>query len=156
VAATSANKDVVVAIQSQLKAVGIDVDLDFVEQMKITEMQSKGWKNALLFTLFQAEGNMIPAIGFNFPPGRTHRYTVVKDPPNWKQVYDAAGTPAKWEAKLNQGFTQAIFDDAMFIPIYWEPIMYVVKDNVRDIGLGTLGPIGSGLGWETADTWLSK
>ena len=152
IAANTANKDILVALQSHLAAVGIQVDLDFVEPMKVTEFQSKGWNNALLYILMAGEGNYIPSIGFNFPPARTGRYTVVKDPPNWKAIYDKAGTSAVMEPKLTQGFTQAQYDDVMLIPIYWETALYVLRSNVQDFGLGTLGV---GL-WECADTWLSK
>ena len=152
IAQSTANRDVVVAIQSQYKAVGIECDLDFVEPLKYMEYQMKGWKNGLLFTPFGMEGNPIPSIGFNFPPVRTGRYMNVKNPPGWQEVYDKAATTPTVENAWLQKYTSEIFNDVMLIPVYWTNALYAVGKNVHDVGLGKYSP---GY-WDKANTWMSK
>lgn len=145
------NMDVCVAIQNQYKQVGIEVDLDFVEPLKFLEYQMKGWKNALLFTNFGMEGNPIPAIGFTFPPVRTGRFEVVKNPPGWEEVYNKSATTPTVEPAWLQKYTSEIFNDVMIIPIYWNNALYALSPKVHDIGLNKYG-VGD---WDKANTWLS-
>ena len=152
IAQSSANRDVVVALQSFLNTVGIQTDLDFVEPSKYTEVQNKGWNNGLLFVSWGLEGNINPSVGSNFPPVRTGRFMVVKNPPNWAEVYQASNTAPAVDPKLFQNEAKAIYDDVMVIPIYWETALYALNPKLQDHGLGTRNP-GD---WYPQNAWLSK
>jgi peptide/nickel transport system substrate-binding protein len=152
IADNTQNQNVLVALQSQLGEVGIQVDLDIVDPMKLREYQAQGWNNGLVYTPLGMEGNCIPSMGFNFPPKRTGRFLVVKDPPNWQKVYEEAGTSSQMEPKLLQGFTREMHDDVMVIPICWYPNLYVVSKKLNDYGMPK-NRIGW---WAYADMWFSK
>ena len=152
IAQDTANRDVIVAVQSYLGKVGIQVDTEFAQASKVVDYQSRGWHNGLLYTQMGFEANIIPSMGFNFPPDRTGRYTVVKDPPRWRELYDKVAKTPSLENSIMQECTQQVYEDLMWIPIYWQPNIWVLGSKVRDHGLGTRAyPF-----WNTMEVWFDE
>jgi peptide/nickel transport system substrate-binding protein len=159
IALDTMDRNVLQAIQANLAAVKIKVEIEFITPAKQADYLAKGWKNALLWNATPFEGSILATIGYNFPPGRTSRYTVLKDAPGWKAAYDEIGTgPIVPEKTSMQKASQVIYDDATFIPIYWESSLWVVSDKVHDTGLGTRAPGSSASPsiWDTGLVWVSK
>ena len=135
------------------------VEIEFITQAKQADYLAKGWKNALLWNATPFEGSILATIGYNFPPGRTSRYTVVKDAPGWKAAYDEIGTgPIVPEKKSMQKAVQVLYDDVTFIPVYWESSLWMISDKVHDTGLGTRAPASSASPsfWDVGTVWVDK
>ena len=83
IAQDNADQNVLVTVQSNLAKVGITAELQIVQAAAMTGIQASGWNNGVLFIQLGFEGNIIPTMGFNFPPVRTGRY---KNVANYTQV----------------------------------------------------------------------
>ena len=149
------DQNVTVAIQSNLKAAGIDAELQIVQAAALVGIQASGWENGALLIPFGFEGNVIPAMGFNFPPVRTGRYKNIANTPRWVELYNKVATTPTLENAIMQEITQDVYDFLMWIPIYWYPSLWATTPNVMDSGLGTRAPGGTTF-WDTHTVYLKK
>jgi hypothetical protein len=101
------------------------------------------------------EGNIIPSMGYNFPPVRTGRYKNVANSPNFVTLYNKVATTPTLEKSIKQQATQDVYDFNMWIPIHWYPSLWATTKNVQDTGLDTRAPGGTTF-WDTHTAWLSK
>jgi peptide/nickel transport system substrate-binding protein len=152
VAQSTANRDVVVAIQSALGQVGIQADLDFPEPAKYVTYQQGTWENALIYaTLGQSPNFNQAPIGHALSVPRA-QYKSVKLSDKWTALYNATMRAPAVDFTLQQACVQDIYDDCSLITIVYEPSMWVARDKLQDYGLGT----ERGAEWTSAETWLSK
>jgi ABC-type transport system substrate-binding protein len=153
IAMTTADRDILVAIQSQLKAVGIDVDLDFVEPAKYMAYMQGTWENGLIFnTLGMSAGNPNPTIGFFLAEPRTN-FKSNKNPTGWGAQYTTIMTTAQVEPKEQQKGFEMIQLENTLIPVVYYQDMYVVSNKLMDSGLGTRD---DSYRWNPQDAWLAK
>jgi peptide/nickel transport system substrate-binding protein len=147
------DRDAMVAVQRFLGEVGIQVELEFPDGGGYTALRWKdGWHNAFMaqHTRMLATTN----ITYNF-----YWQTITGQWPSLKRTeglvdkIDASlRTLTPEEAKM-QELTRMQAEDAMIIPIYYIPELYVVQPNVHDTGYCE---------WSAATvntpetTWLSK
>jgi peptide/nickel transport system substrate-binding protein len=155
IAQDNADKNVLVALQSAFAKVGITAELQIVQAAAMTGIQSSGWNNGVLFLALGFEGNIIPTMGFNFPPVRTGRYKNVANTPRWEELYRKVATTPTLDAKVEQEVTQDVYDFLMWIPIYWYPSLWATTSSVQDSGIGDYAP-GSLTFWSTNEAWLKK
>ncbi len=151
----NSDRNVLLAVQSNLAKIGIDASLEILQAAGMVGIQSSGWNNGVLFIQLGFEGNIIPTMGFNFPPVRTGRYKVVANSPRWEELYRKVATTPTLEQSIEQEVTQDVYDFLMWIPIYWYPSLWVTTNNVQDSGIGTRAPGGTTF-WDTHEVWLSK
>ncbi len=152
IAQDNADRNVLIALQANLSKVGIDVSLEFVTAAGMVGIQSNGWKNGAIFIQLGFEGNIIPSMGFNFPPVRTGRYANIANSPRWVELYKKVATTPQLEVSIEQEVTQDVYDFLMWIPIYWYPNLWATVPNLQDTGLGTM----AGDFWAMYDAWFSK
>jgi len=151
IAQSTENRDVVVSIQSYLKAVGIDTDLDFPEPAKYTSYTLGTWENALLCTTMQTGAQPTQGIAFTATPRTQFKGNL--SPPNWMPMYDKImTTPTLDQNVLWEGF-KAIYDDVMIIPVMYVYDMFQVSKKLQDHGIGTRQASTT---WNTQEAWLSK
>lgn len=146
------NRDVVLAIQANLAAVGIQADVQFPEMAKWTDISSNPWKNAVLYTSVFESGNQNETFNsfMGVPP--TTWKSVIR-PTNWKETLDASKATAAPDPVLLKKLETMIYDNAMCIPVISGTVIWAMANNVHDIGSGTRGQTY----WiEPQDTWLSK
>jgi len=151
-ATDSSDRNVLVALQSYFSKVGIDASLEVVTSSAMVGIQSTGWVNGVIYIPLGFEANIIPTMGFNFPPVRTGRYKNVANSPRWEELYKKVATTPTLEQSVEQEVTQDVYDSLMWIPIYWYPNIWVTQNNVQDSGLGTR----SYPSWDMWEAWLSK
>jgi peptide/nickel transport system substrate-binding protein len=151
----NSDRNVLLAIQNNFAKVGIDASLEIVQAAGMVGIQSTGWVNGVLFLPFGFEGNIIPSMGFNFPPVRTGRYKNVANTPRWEELYRKVATTPTLEQSIEQEVTQDVYDFLMWIPIYWYPSLWVTTNNVQDSGIGSRSPGGTTF-WDINEAWLSK
>ena len=152
IAQDSADRNVLIALQSNLAKIGIEVSLEVVQAAGMVGIQSSGWNNGVLFIQLGFEGNIIPSMGFNFPPVRTGRYKNVANSPRWEELYRKVAITPALEVEIEQEVTQDVYDFLMWIPIYWYPNLWATVNSLEDTGLGLL----AGDFWYSYDAWFKK
>lgn len=150
-AGASSNRDVVVAIQSNLAQVGIQVDLDFPETAKFTQYMLGDYKNGLVYTGLAGWANPNVLFGSYFGTPPNFFKNIVK-PEGWAELLKQSNNTALAEAELTQKLERMLYENALGIPLYHSASMYALTDKVHDTGIGTRGMT---VWWEPQNTWLS-
>jgi peptide/nickel transport system substrate-binding protein len=148
----NADRNVLIALQSGMAKVGIDASLEVVQAAGMVGIQSSGWSNGVLFIPLGFEGNIIPTMGFNFPPVRTGRYKNVANSPRWEELYRKVATTPTLEVSIEQEVTQDVYDFLMWIPLYWYPRLWATTTTLQDTGLGKL----AGDFWTDENAYFTK
>ncbi len=152
IAQNTANRDIVVALQSFLGKVGIQCDIEMAESSKYQAYTSGTWKNALIFNPLMEWAN--PTVAFNFFFGvPTSWFQSLSKPEGWKEAVAAASTSPSLDAALCQKVENMAYEDAMVIPIYFSSSMWALKTNVKDSYMGTRG---ANTWWEPQLAWLDN
>ena len=152
IAQSTANKDLVVAIQAFLGKIGIQADLEFVEQAKFTEYTGTTWNNALIYTSIGQSANYNQMMGNTFAFPRSN-YKSNANPPDWETVYNTTMTSPDASPKAQQACIQSLYDDVTIIPINYEADLWVISDKLEDSGIGTRG---AGSYWNPEYAWWNK
>jgi peptide/nickel transport system substrate-binding protein len=149
-------KDPVLAIQANLKDVGITVDINVVEVAAWNNYVNKGWDNSLLWATQGATDTNYAAFLDRYFSATATRYPVLAKPAGLTDlISQAIATPDyATEKSLCQQAVKLMVDDATTIPIYIQPASYVEQPNVHDTNFSNLG--GSGFRWTPQLAWISK
>jgi peptide/nickel transport system substrate-binding protein len=150
IAPNTIDRNIIVALQSYLDKVGIQVDLEFPEPAAYNQYQTVSWKNALLFATIGENANYNVTFGFMLGIPLPN-YKSMKQPSNWPDVYNAVMLTPQVDPKIQQKAIQAVFDEATLMPLYYTPDIWALK-NVQDTGYGSR----SRSSWNPEDAWLSK
>jgi peptide/nickel transport system substrate-binding protein len=146
------NKDVVLAVQSYLSKIGIVADAQFPLAAQWSDLSTKPWKNALLYTSINEWGNQNTTFNYflGAPPSL---YVSALKPDGWKDTMDKSKATAEQDPVLLKKMENMITDNVMAIPLYYGANTIVFKPYVKDSGQGTRGQSA----WhEPADVWLDK
>jgi len=156
ISASSFARDPLVAIQAQLAAVGINLELKIVEFAAWNDYVLKGWDNALIWVTQGATDTNYVAFLDRYYGAKATRYTVMQKPAGLTDLIDKALATADYETEksLCQQAVKMILDDCTAIPVYAGSAAYVMTDKPRDTFFSNLG--GSGFRWSAEKAWLSK
>jgi peptide/nickel transport system substrate-binding protein len=149
--ASTADRDVPIAIQAMLKAAGINVEVLFADSAKFTTYQMGTWTGLLLDQItYRANYNAVLSQWFaNTSPW----YRSMKLPEGYDALLNASLVSPTQDAKLLGKCIQALYDDATIIPIYCPSAITATTDKVHDSGIGEMG---SNTIWNAKNVWLSK
>ncbi len=147
---TSYEKDILVAIQTYLKDIGIEAELDLRDNASITDLQIKGWKNGIL--LFTPIIPNIRSISFRLAGGFNVSFYKNAD---WQAKVDATVTQPDEPKRLAQlkELIKILNDEAAFISLWTKPEISALDKRVQDLKW-TQG--GHPRFYEPQDAWLSK
>jgi peptide/nickel transport system substrate-binding protein len=152
---TALNKDLWVAIQSQLAKVGITADLQFVEATKYNQYRNFGtWKNAIVGDNIPSYGNMNQSLLQDFYPTAEFFKSMNKSPEGWKDAIDAATLIPSYDANLTRKAEKILYDNVSVIPIAEGGRGYVYQNYVMDPGVGKRAAYFWAWDWE--HFWLNK
>lgn len=150
-ASSTADRDVPIAIQAQLRAVGINVEVQFADSAKFTTYQMGNWNGLLLDQItYRANYNAVLSQWF---ASTSPWFKSMKLPDGWDQMLNASLTSPTQDPKLLGKCIQALYDDATIIPIYCPSAMVATTGKVYDTGIGEMG---SNTIWNAKNAWLSK
>ncbi len=154
IALNTFDSNVVAAVQSYLGKVGIQGEIELVQQAKYNTyaFTSATWNNALIVGTQTAWANPTTGLNGGFGIPSTSWQSTAK-PAGWKEALNAAMVTAKLEPAMVQKVERMAYDYAMVIPLYSSMAMWAVNPNVMDSGLGTRG---ASQWWEPQNMWLSK
>ena len=148
------NRDIWVAVQSQLAVVGIDAELKFLDMAAFNDYRTPGtWENAIVADTIPAWGNM--AVGLNMMFGTGPFFNSMdKNRPDWVADITAATTSVNWGADLNEKAELDLLNNASVVPVSEGGRGYVYRDYVKDTNFGARGAYFWAWDWESA--WLDK
>jgi peptide/nickel transport system substrate-binding protein len=122
---------VMVAVQANLKAIGIDAELQKLDSAKIVIMSTQGWKNGIFVSGIGMTGTYASTLQNDGPsPTKTASAKVT---PEYKALL-AQASAAKdkaTEKKLNQKLVQLAFDEAVIVPIAIQSRNAVYTNSVQ-------------------------
>ncbi len=154
---SSANKDVVSALQAYLKAVGIDAEQQIMETAAFSDLLHKGWKNGIVINRFPINAGLPTKITMFFSSDLNQGQNVMASayrPPEWSSTLTAAVAEPDVTKRtaLDKSLIKMMFDNAMAIPIWSAPELSAQDKKVHDLGWG----VGHGHFWSPETAWLSK
>ncbi len=150
IAGTSYNREILVALQTYLKDVGIDCTLDIVDSAKAAEIRTNGWKDGILCM-------GVPIVGplqSYYTSLNSTVYPSMYRGDFQKKMDEAIAEPdyTKRMAILKE-MVRLMYTDAMCIPIWSAPdISAAVKDLKGDIQW----MVGHPNFYEPQNAWLAK
>jgi peptide/nickel transport system substrate-binding protein len=141
IAASTADQNVPVAIQAMLKAVGINVEVQFADSGKFTTYQMGTWNGLLLDQItYRANYNAVLSQWFaNTSPW----YKSMKLPEGYDALLNASLTSITQDPKLLGKCIQALYDDATLIPIYCPSALVATTSKVHDTVKWAVIPFGT-------------
>ena len=146
------NQDIVVALQTYLKEVGIDATLDVMDTARWADTRTKGWKNGLAMGRTGLDPNMnqrlVPDLGAASPS-----YPNMARPAQWQPSLDesvAARDLAGRKVKLQQ-VMKINYDEAFVIPLWISSDIDVEQASVNCDYLVT-----HHIQWKPGNAWLGK
>jgi peptide/nickel transport system substrate-binding protein len=150
----STSKDLAGALQDNLKAVGIDAQIDSVEATRWTSFYKDGWKNGLV---------LHPSMGVNLQGMKNYFGTIGSGSLTYPSALRPSGYTEKLDAALSQPdaakravqedeLVKIMSDNAMTIPLYISTFLAAQSKNVHDLDWG----VGGNYSFTPHKAWLSK
>jgi peptide/nickel transport system substrate-binding protein len=147
------DKDAMTAVQANLAAVGIQVDLQTPDNGGYTALRfGGGWSNGFLAQHTRALATFNITYNFYFPE-LTQQFPSLMRPTGFLDKLGVSVKTAAPDPKLGQELTRMLVDDLTVIPIYYVNEMYILQPNVHDSGYNewSAGTIST-----PEKAWLSK
>ncbi len=151
-----ADENAVLAVQSYLAAVGINAQLNKVENAKWTdERYTSGWKDGLIYMQSGAFASMSRSFTMSLGASRHDYFSTVR-PAGTEDLLQQIGSTIDPKAKeaLIQKMTQQLQDDATFVPLFFSVNTAFFSQNVHDTGRYDARQQLSA--WNPQSAWLSK
>jgi peptide/nickel transport system substrate-binding protein len=149
------NKDIWVAVSSQLAKVGITAELQFLEPGKFDEYRNTGsWKNAIIGDTLPSYGNMNQSLLQDFGPNAFFFQSLNKQRPDWVSAITAATTPVNYDNALTQKAAKVLYDNVTVVPFMEAGRGYIYQKYVMDPGVGKRSAYFWAWDWE--HFWLNK
>ena len=138
------DKDAMTAVQANLAAVGIQVDLETPDNGGYTQMRfNGGWTNGFLAQHTRALATFNITYNFYFPEATAASSPACMRPSGFlDKLSTSLKTPAP-DPKLGLELTRMLTDDLTVIPIYYVNEMYILQPNVKDSGYNEWWPARS-------------
>ena len=149
---STTDKDTTVAMQSELQAIGIKVDLSWLDYAGFVQYVMQGWENGMLVCANGFAPNMNSAINMVWSQKAMFFPSVMKTDTD-QQLINASRSSKEYDPALVQKILKEIYDEVMFIPVYDIIRGAATATNVHDSGF--LVPYGPS-SWQPADAWISK
>ena len=129
IASTTDSRDALLAIQSYLRTVGINTNLNVVDRGRFSEYDLKGWHNGLVYIAWGHAPNYVHTMERFLGPTGPRGKSLLR-PEGWKEVLGEALTAKDFQVhkKLTQKAVKFIYDNTMVIPL-WEVPNYAVHQE---------------------------
>ncbi len=149
------NRDLWVAVQSQLREAGIDADLQFLEGAKFTDLRhGAGWQDGIVADTMPSWGNMNVAIDMMFGPTAQFFPSMNRQREDWVAAITASKSTEKMDIGLVQKACKVLYDNYSVIPVGEAGRCYIWQPYVKDAGFGERGAYF--WAWAQENVWLDK
>jgi peptide/nickel transport system substrate-binding protein len=147
-----ARRDALIAVQTYLKEVGIETELEILEFGAAFAINRKGWEG-ILFPGFPNVGTLV---GIMDRWGDPSNYVSFYRPPGWQEKWDALRTELN-DAKRMERFKELLailYDEAVGIPYQGDaPLLAMQPGKVHGFALHADHIVSF---WQPQNVWLSK
>jgi len=151
IAANTDDRDMIVAVQADMEAVGIKAELELIDMAKWGEIRQAGWNG-----LFLAGCGMMSDYGsclnLYFRPESTEMYSILR-PEGFQAAIDKAITSREADPALTQAAARYLIDYALWIPIQHHGDSYAYNEKVHNLNFGTYSQWGS---FDAEKVWISQ
>lgn len=150
-----AERDVTVALQTYLKEVGIDAELDIADSVRYsTMMNTNGWKNGVMWSDIGLSSFYLPSLSRSLGT-TTPSFKTTYRPPGWQSKLDATLSQMDDNKRLaqHQELIKIMYDEAMAIPCWGTPIISAQSKTVHDLNWSKGGQPHF---YTIENCWLSK
>jgi peptide/nickel transport system substrate-binding protein len=149
------NRDLWVAVQSQLAQAGINADLQFLDNAKYAQYRNTGtWTNGIVADNIPSYGNMNQVLVQEFAQGSVFYQSMDKSLPDLVSAIKASISPTTYDPKLAQKVCRVLYDNAKVIPISEGGRGYVFQNYVMNGGFGQRNAYF--WAWDWTHAWLNK
>jgi ABC-type transport system substrate-binding protein len=146
------DRDVLVAIQAQLAAVGIKANLDFPQPARMQEILHGLVKNSLIYYPLSQWANYNTSLNVYFGiPGAFDFDKSLKKPDGWQALYTKSLTTAAPDKAILLQADNTLYNDCTVIPVIYSASAFILSPKLHDTGLETQ-PVA----WDPPNVWLSK
>jgi peptide/nickel transport system substrate-binding protein len=153
VVAVNASRDMAVAMQAELAAVGIQASLQYPQFGAWIQQVTGTWNNGVQFMTQSLWPN--PNANWNLFTSEPapNWFKSLKHPDGWKDMLFGSFATTTPDPATMQKLEDALYNDETFIPITWHEGTFAASSKVHDTGYGTRG---MWTWWNSQNTWLSK
>lgn len=148
-------RDPLVAIQDYLQAVGITVTLDVQAPAAWSQTRTAGWNNGLFYVTHGAtDYNYCAYLERYYLPTSTYAPSALGYPDGWVDKVNQmmlSSDPTVYQAMAKE-LVQMYVDNAIELPLWVQSEVYLMSNNVHEMGVGTHG---DGFSWNTNKVWIS-
>jgi ABC-type transport system substrate-binding protein len=153
---TFSNADPLLAVQSNLKDIGITVNINLVQFAAWNKYVTDGWDNGLLWAAQGTTDTNWAALPNRFYAASSTRYPVLSKSKDLTDLLTKVITTPDYatEKTLGQQANQMMVDDCIALPVYMSTANYLMQKKVNDTRFFNVG--GGGFRWSPGTAWLSK
>lgn len=146
-----ARRDTLVAVQTYLKEVGIETELEILEFGAAFALPSQGWKG-IYFPGFPNVGTLVGIID---RWGTSNRYISIYRPPGWQEKWDALIAQQDDGKRLAQmkELLKILYDEAVGMPYQGDAPQVVRIDKLHNFNHHANHMVSY---WTPHNIWLSK
>jgi len=150
---TQINKDAMVAVQSYLKAVGIETEQNVVDSATANKQMLEGWKGLNFSGLQRSYGNYCTNAATDNPPDYSLKPSMLR-PTGYAELIDKGSVALDFDtsAALQKQLAKLVYDEVMAIPMYGSTVFSAATNFVHGEGLLEW----SVFVWSPENAWLSK
>jgi peptide/nickel transport system substrate-binding protein len=144
--------DLVTAVQTYLKDVGIDCQVETADVPKMMDHVMSGWKNSILWQGYPTGSTQM---GIYNTIGTATQFVSMGRPDGWQTAWSTLVSTTDQNSLLAQ-FKKLNLDEAntvMAIPLLYDHRLYAAQNSVQDIGW-SYGQ--NAMWWDPANAWLKK
>ncbi|MBI2854733.1 MAG: hypothetical protein HYX87_07435 [Chloroflexi bacterium] len=147
------NTDAMTAVQRMLGLVGIDAEIEVVNQGKYQSYQNEGWRNALLIADASLTLNYTTGVSRNFDAGYLYNVSTLR-PAGWGDALNSAFAASDFATQktLTQKLVRMLYDDATITPLWASPSYVAKQKNIAGDNL----MVEDVFIWIPQDSWLTK
>ena len=129
---SSTVQDVAVIIQDQLRAIGIETELEMPEAGRMNELQRNGWEGLYLFNFGQVMNTIISYFIW-YHPSRAG-YVSVMRPEEYEDMFYAARQSFDISNELLGDLGNLVLENMAYIPVYHNYTTYLVRNGLMNHG----------------------
>jgi ABC-type transport system substrate-binding protein len=152
IASTTADREVLTAIQTYLNNAGISTELDIADPVRFASINKEGWHNGLMLTQAGINSTEIRPIKAFFDSRGVNNRSIFRAPGFQQTLEQAIAEPnPEIHRGLMQKLVRMMYDEAMVTPLWATSDICVMQQSVQDVDI-----LGPSAGWTPGNVWLSK
>ncbi|NLN07755.1 MAG: ABC transporter substrate-binding protein [Firmicutes bacterium] len=147
------DRDAMVAVQSMLAKIGINVELEFPDSGGYANYRFNGWENGMLAQHTRSLALFNNTYQIYFREDTAVHFVSMARPKGFQQMIEESLKTPYQEPERGKAMTRALLNEFSTIPIYYVYETYITHPSVHDFGFGTWA---SGVIWTPETVWMEQ